>query len=84
MGEEKQMEKTNDPLTFLCPSCRGNFEFDFIGEYQLVPCPICGIELMTIRKGQKMLLQTFEFNLINDTEEMLFQPKQVEVKKLES
>ncbi len=55
------MEKMNTPITFTCPGCKENFDFDPVGEYQLVPCPICGIDLMTIRKGQTLLLETFKF-----------------------
>jgi Zn finger protein HypA/HybF involved in hydrogenase expression len=55
------MEKMNTSITFTCPGCKETFEFDPVGEYQLVPCPICGIDLITIRKGQTLLLESFEF-----------------------
>jgi len=55
------VQKTNSPITFTCPGCKENFEFDPIEEYQFVPCPICGIDLITIRKGQKLMLKFFEF-----------------------
>jgi Zn finger protein HypA/HybF involved in hydrogenase expression len=58
----KSLEKTVDAISFLCPGCKGNFEFDPVGEYQFVPCPICGSDFMTIKKGQKLLLKPFEFN----------------------
>jgi Zn finger protein HypA/HybF involved in hydrogenase expression len=56
------MQKTNSSITFTCPGCRETFKFDHVGEYQLVPCPICGIEFVTIRKGQATLLKPFRFN----------------------
>jgi len=64
MGKRK-MQKTSCSLTFKCPGCKETFEFDPVGEYQIVPCPICGIELMTIRKGQKLQLEPFELNQKN-------------------
>jgi Zn finger protein HypA/HybF involved in hydrogenase expression len=69
MESAKQMEKTENSMKFLCPSCRETFEFDSIGEYQLVPCPICGIQYITVRKNQKIQLQTFEFNIENAEQE---------------
>jgi Zn finger protein HypA/HybF involved in hydrogenase expression len=51
----------SNPLAFACPRCKQTFEFDLVGEYELVPCPVCGTEFMTVRKGQKLLLQGFEF-----------------------
>ncbi|MGD0071156.1 MAG: hypothetical protein ABSB71_06340 [Candidatus Bathyarchaeia archaeon] len=56
------MEKMNTSITFTCPGCKETFEFDAVGEYQLVPCPICGIDFMTVRKGRTLLLEPFEFN----------------------
>lgn len=56
------MEKLSTPITFTCPGCKENFEFDPVGEYQFVPCPICGIDFMTIRKGQTLLLESFDFD----------------------
>ena len=53
--------QTNSSINFTCPRCKETFEFDAVGEYQLVPCPICGIDLMTIRKGQALLLDYFDF-----------------------
>jgi Zn finger protein HypA/HybF involved in hydrogenase expression len=50
------------PLTFTCPGCKEKFEFDRVGEYQLVPCPVCGIDLITIKKERKLQLQPFEFD----------------------
>jgi Zn finger protein HypA/HybF involved in hydrogenase expression len=48
-------------LTFTCPGCKETFEFDNVGEYEFVPCPICGANNMTIKKGQTLLLQAFSF-----------------------
>ena len=55
------MEKIDEPLTFLCPGCRETFEFDPVGEYELVPCPMCGTKFMTVKKDQIMQLESFEF-----------------------
>jgi Zn finger protein HypA/HybF involved in hydrogenase expression len=56
------MEISNETIVFSCPGCMKNFEFDLVGEHQLVSCPLCGIEFITIRKGQTILLESFEFN----------------------
>ena len=56
------MQETNSSIIFKCPGCKETFEFDPVDEYQLVSCPICGIDFMTVRKGQVLLLETFEFN----------------------
>ena len=56
------MQKINGSITFTCPGCKETFEFDPVDEYQLVSCPICGIDFMTIRKGETLLLESFEFN----------------------
>jgi Zn finger protein HypA/HybF involved in hydrogenase expression len=61
--ERAKMQKINSSTTFTCPRCKETFKFDHVGEYQLVPCPICGIEFITIRKGQELLLlEPFESN----------------------
>jgi Zn finger protein HypA/HybF involved in hydrogenase expression len=57
-----KMQKIDSSISFTCPGCKENFEFDCVEEYQFVPCPICGISLMTIRRGQKLQLESFEFN----------------------
>jgi predicted RNA-binding Zn-ribbon protein involved in translation (DUF1610 family) len=57
----RETRKINATLMFNCPECGENFEFDDVGEYELVPCPICGIDFMTVRKGQKLLLEAFPF-----------------------
>ncbi len=56
------MQKINGSITFTCPGCKETFEFDPVDEYQLVSCPICGSNFMTIRKGGTLLLESFEFN----------------------
>ncbi len=56
------MQKINSSIIFTCPGCKETFEFDLVDEYQLVSCPICGTDFMTIRKGQTLLLVSFEFN----------------------
>lgn len=30
------MEKADESMIFLCPVCKVNFEFDLVGEYELV------------------------------------------------
>jgi len=62
------MEKMTS-IVFTCPGCERNFEFDHVGEYQLVPCPMCGVDYITMRKGNKLQLETLEFN---QTETCLF------------
>ncbi len=57
------MNKTIESITFLCPECEETFEFDLVGEHEFVPCPMCGTEFTTVKKGQKLLLECFEFNL---------------------
>ena len=59
------MQKLEIPLTFTCPVCKGNFQFDRVDEYQLVPCPICGIGFITVRAGQTLLLKDFEFETVS-------------------
>ncbi len=67
--EAKTMEKTDSPITFLCPGCKQNFDFDNVDEYQFVPCPICGTDFMTIKKGQTLLLENFPFEEPTDKTE---------------
>lgn len=47
-------------ILFHCPQCNANFEFDAIGENEFVPCPVCGTDCFTIKKGNKLLLQIFD------------------------
>jgi Zn finger protein HypA/HybF involved in hydrogenase expression len=57
------MKKISESIIFLCPGCKETFEFDPIGEHEFVPCPMCGTEFMTVKKGQTMQLELFEFDL---------------------
>jgi Zn finger protein HypA/HybF involved in hydrogenase expression len=52
------MEKSAT-IIFRCPECHENFEFDMVGEYEFVPCPVCGTDCVTIKKGNKLTLQIF-------------------------
>lgn len=69
----KQIKKADASITFTCPTCKSTFEFDYVGEYELVHCPICGMEFMTTQKGKALQLELFEFDekdaeFPNDTE----------------
>ncbi len=55
------MQKIGEPITFSCPCCKETFEFDPVGEHELVMCPVCGTEFMTTKKGEKIQLEYFEF-----------------------
>ncbi|XHH10375.1 MAG: hypothetical protein ACFCUE_07025 [Candidatus Bathyarchaeia archaeon] len=46
-------------ILFRCPQCHENFEFDYVGEYEFVPCPVCGTNCITVKKNGKLTLQTF-------------------------
>ncbi|HTY76139.1 MAG TPA: hypothetical protein VMD05_11330 [Candidatus Nanoarchaeia archaeon] len=50
--------KKDVSLNFSCPMCKETFEFDQVGEYELVFCPVCGIDFMTVRKGQTIVLES--------------------------
>ena len=54
--------KNNTTLKFTCPGCKETFEFDQVGEYEFVPCPICGANYMTVKKGQTLMLEAFRFS----------------------
>lgn len=56
------MEKISS-IVFICPGCEQTFEFDPIGEYELVSCPMCQNEFITVRKNHALLLEPFEFNV---------------------
>jgi Zn finger protein HypA/HybF involved in hydrogenase expression len=56
------MKTTKNPIIFTCPGCKETFEFDAVGAYELVPCPICGTDFMTVRKGRKLQLEAFAVN----------------------
>lgn len=62
------MQKFETPLTFVCPVCKGSFQFDQVEEYQLVPCPICGVDFITVRRDQKIVLEYTELeNVLTET-----------------
>jgi Zn finger protein HypA/HybF involved in hydrogenase expression len=54
--------KNNSTLKFTCPGCKETFEFDYVGEYEFVLCPICGAGHMTVKKGQTITLAAFRFS----------------------
>lgn len=56
------MEISTETIVFSCPGCMKSFEFDLVGEHQLIMCPLCGIEFITVKKGQTLQLESFEFN----------------------
>ena len=56
------MQNTSASILFRCPECHQSFEFDNVGEYEFVPCPICGANCVTVKKGGKLTLQTFSEN----------------------
>ncbi|MDR0493487.1 MAG: hypothetical protein LBH74_07625 [Nitrososphaerota archaeon] len=51
-------------VQFTCPQCSANFEFDAVGEYEFVPCPVCGSDFVTIKKDCKIMLETLEQTLM--------------------
>jgi Zn finger protein HypA/HybF involved in hydrogenase expression len=51
-------------VQFTCPQCSANFEFDAVGEYELVPCPVCGSNFVTVKKGRKLMLEALEQTLM--------------------
>jgi len=81
MDGKRKMQRISGSLTFKCSGCEETFEFDSVDEYQLVPCPICGIELMTIRKKQALQLEPFEFTQENQiTKSKLLVPGNLELR----
>ena len=54
------MKKMIATILFTCPGCQANFEFDAIGENEFVPCPICGTDNVTVKKGNKVVLENFD------------------------
>jgi hypothetical protein len=63
--------KNSATLKFTCPGCKETFEFDYVGEYEFVPCPICGASYMTTKKGQLIVLEAFRFNPDSPKEQTL-------------
>ncbi len=47
-------------IVFVCPECHSSFEFDAVGEHEFVPCPVCGTDYVTIKKGNKLILENFD------------------------
>lgn len=47
-------------IVFVCPGCHETFEFDSVGEYEFVACPVCGTDYVTIKKGSKLVLENFD------------------------
>ncbi|HSV48697.1 MAG TPA: hypothetical protein VLH35_00145 [Candidatus Acidoferrales bacterium] len=48
-------------IKFICPLCQRSFEYDEVGEHQLVKCPACRGNLVTVNKGKGLELEYFEF-----------------------
>jgi Zn finger protein HypA/HybF involved in hydrogenase expression len=58
-------------IVFTCPGCHAVFEFDSVGEYEFVPCPVCGTDYVTIKKGNKLLLENFDQTQMSEAPEIL-------------
>ncbi|MCW4017513.1 MAG: hypothetical protein NWF00_02330 [Candidatus Bathyarchaeota archaeon] len=43
-------------IEFKCPACKSTFEFDPVGENELVACPVCGNDFRTVKNGQTLKL----------------------------
>jgi transcription initiation factor IIE alpha subunit len=54
------MKTIDASIIFTCPECHCSFEFDAVGEHEFVPCPICGTDCVTVKKGSKLILETFD------------------------
>ncbi len=52
--------KKSASILFRCPECREKFEFDSVGEYEFVPCPVCGTDNVTVKKGGELMLEALE------------------------
>ena len=48
-------------ILFNCPECRKFFEYDAVGESELVSCPLCGDHFKTVKKGDTLKLEPFEY-----------------------
>ncbi len=55
-------EKMESTIVFKCPSCKGIFEFDPVGENELVSCPICGNDFGTVKNGENLKLEPLGFD----------------------
>ena len=58
-------------IKFTCPECHVSFEFDSVGEYEFVPCPVCGTDCFTIKKGNKLMLKTFDLTQMSEAPAIL-------------
>jgi Zn-finger nucleic acid-binding protein len=52
--------KKRSTIKLTCPICHVSFEFDSVGAYEFVPCPVCGTDYLTIKEGNKIELHTFD------------------------
>jgi Zn finger protein HypA/HybF involved in hydrogenase expression len=55
-------------IAFKCPTCKSEFEFDPIGENELVSCPICGNDFKTVKKGKSLSLEYLDFEAASKAE----------------
>jgi Zn finger protein HypA/HybF involved in hydrogenase expression len=55
------MERMEATIAFKCPTCKAVFEFDPIGENELVSCPICGNDFRTVKNEEALRLEPLEF-----------------------
>jgi Zn finger protein HypA/HybF involved in hydrogenase expression len=62
------MKTSKASIQFTCPQCNANFEFDAIVENEFVPCPVCGTECITIKKGNKIVLRNFDVAELFETQ----------------
>jgi DNA-directed RNA polymerase subunit RPC12/RpoP len=91
-SKDEGSEKTEATIAFKCPSCKNIFEFDQIGENELVSCPICGSDFRTVKKGETLRLEPFEFECAASRElsrlifpfEVELSPQGIEVKTNDS
>ncbi len=56
------MKKPQATIVFICPECHSAFEFDFLGESEFVPCPVCGTDCITVKKGKKLVLENLDLS----------------------
>ena len=59
------MERKDAPMTFFCPGCKESFQLNDVSKDQFMPCPICGIELLVIKKDQDLIPEPLGFDLKN-------------------
>ena len=60
----RRMQECRNRLNFKCPLCENKFDLDQtygqIGEYQLVNCPECLANLVTVKKDAGIELEHLE------------------------